>query len=83
VFGAFVITLDLIFSGRAWSFIFGVFASTASSLYGVHHNGLGVVAWTIDFESRPEDAAAVAELVRGAIGAGIAGMEKALLHRPG
>jgi len=42
------------------------------------YDGLGVVAWTIDFESRPEDAAAVADLVRGAIGAGIAGMEEAL-----
>lgn len=38
------------------------------------YDGLGVVVWTIDFESRPEDAAAVAELVRGAI----AGMETAL-----
>lgn len=32
MFGSFVITLDPIFSGLAWSFIFGVFASTAFSL---------------------------------------------------
>lgn len=31
-----------------------------------------------DFESEPEDAASVAELVRGAISAGIDGMEKDL-----
>jgi hypothetical protein len=42
------------------------------------YDGLGVVAWTIDFESQPEDAASVAELVRGAISAGIDGMEKDL-----
>jgi hypothetical protein len=42
------------------------------------YDGLGVVVWTIDFESRPEDAASVAELVRGAISAGIDGMEKDL-----
>ncbi|MGH8548269.1 MAG: efflux RND transporter permease subunit [Methylococcales bacterium] len=33
--GSFVITLDPIFSGLAWSFIFGIFASTAFSLYVV------------------------------------------------
>lgn len=43
------------------------------------YDGFGIVVWTIDFESRPEDAAAVAELVRGAITAGIDGMEQALL----
>lgn len=43
------------------------------------YDGLGIVAWTIEFESRPEDAAAVAELVQGAISAGIDGMEKDLL----
>jgi len=43
------------------------------------YDGLAVVAWTIDFESRPEDATAVAELVHGAIGAGLDGMEKDLL----
>jgi multidrug efflux pump subunit AcrB len=32
VFRSFVITLDPIFSGLAWSFIFGIFASTAFSL---------------------------------------------------
>jgi hypothetical protein len=42
------------------------------------YDGLGVVVWTIDFESQPEDAASVAELVRGAISAGIDGMENDL-----
>jgi hypothetical protein len=42
------------------------------------YDGLGVVVWTIDFESKPEDATAVKELVRGAIGDGIDGMEKDL-----
>jgi hypothetical protein len=37
------------------------------------------VVWTIDFESRPEDAASVQELVHGAISAGIDGMEQDLL----
>jgi multidrug efflux pump subunit AcrB len=32
VFGAWVITLDPVFSGLAWSFIFGIFASTAFTL---------------------------------------------------
>ncbi len=32
MFGSFVITLDPIFAGLAWSFIFGIFASTAFSL---------------------------------------------------
>jgi multidrug efflux pump subunit AcrB len=32
MFGSFVITLDPIFSGLAWSFIFGIFTSTAFSL---------------------------------------------------
>ena len=45
------------------------------------YDGLAVVAWTIDFESKPEDAAAVAELVHGAIGAGLDGMEKDLQAR--
>lgn len=35
LFGSFIITLDPIFSGLAWSFIFGIFASTAFSLYVV------------------------------------------------
>lgn len=43
------------------------------------YDGLAVVVWTIDFESRPEDAAAVAELVHGAISAGLDGMEQDLL----
>lgn len=42
------------------------------------YDGLGVVGWTIDFESKPEDAASVAELVRSAISDGIDGMEKDL-----
>ena len=32
MFGSFVITLDPIFSGLAWSFIFGIFASTSFTL---------------------------------------------------
>jgi multidrug efflux pump subunit AcrB len=32
MFGSFVITLDPVFSGLAWSFIFGIFASTAFTL---------------------------------------------------
>jgi len=32
LFGSWVITLDPIFSGLAWSFIFGIFASTLFSL---------------------------------------------------
>jgi uncharacterized protein YndB with AHSA1/START domain len=43
------------------------------------YDGLGIVAWTIDFESQPEDAASVADIVYGAISAGIDGMEKDLL----
>ena len=35
LFGSLIITLDPIFSGLAWSFIFGIFASTAFSLYVV------------------------------------------------
>lgn len=42
------------------------------------YDGLAIVVWTIDFESQPEDAASVAELVHGAISAGIDGMEKDL-----
>jgi hypothetical protein len=42
------------------------------------YDGLGVVVWTIDFESQPEDTASVAELVHGAISEGIDGMEKDL-----
>lgn len=43
------------------------------------YDGLGIVAWTIDFESQPEDAASVANIVYSAISAGIDGMEKDLL----
>ena len=42
------------------------------------YDGLGIVVWTIEFESKPEDAASVAELVHGAISAGLEGMEKDL-----
>lgn len=42
------------------------------------YDGLAIVAWTIDFESCPENAASVAELVRTAISDGIDGMEKDL-----
>lgn len=45
------------------------------------YDGLGVVVWTIDFESTPENAQSVADIVRGAIGDGIDGMEKDLLSR--
>ena len=42
------------------------------------YDGLGVVVWTIDFESAPENSVSVAELVKGAISDGIDGMEKDL-----
>ncbi len=42
------------------------------------YDGLGVIVWTIDFESTPENSASVAELVKGAITDGIDGMEKDL-----
>lgn len=42
------------------------------------HDGLGVVVWTIDFESTPEDSAPVATLVHDAISTGIDGMEQDL-----
>jgi multidrug efflux pump subunit AcrB len=32
IFGSWVITLDPVFSGLAWSFIFGIFASTMFTL---------------------------------------------------
>jgi hypothetical protein len=43
------------------------------------YDGLGIVVWTIDFESKPEDSSSVAEIVLGAISAGIDGMEKDLM----
>jgi Polyketide cyclase / dehydrase and lipid transport len=43
------------------------------------YDGLGIVAWTIDFESKPEDRASVLELVQGAISVGLDGMETDLL----
>ncbi|MGR9012812.1 MAG: SRPBCC family protein [Gammaproteobacteria bacterium] len=42
------------------------------------YDGLGIVVWTIDFESVPENSVSVAELVKGAISDGIDGMEKDL-----
>jgi hypothetical protein len=43
------------------------------------YDGLAVLVWTIDFESKPEDAQSVADLVKGAIADGIDGMEKDLI----
>jgi len=43
------------------------------------YDGLGIVVWTIDFESKPEDSASVAEIIQSAISAGIDGMEKDLM----
>ena len=43
------------------------------------YDGLGVIVWTIDFDSKPEDVASVCELVRSAIGEGIDGLEIDLL----
>jgi uncharacterized protein YndB with AHSA1/START domain len=43
------------------------------------YDGLGVAVWTIDFESEPENAQSVADLVKGAIGDGLAGMDQDLL----
>ncbi|HEY0267766.1 MAG TPA: SRPBCC family protein [Methyloradius sp.] len=45
------------------------------------YDGLGIVVWTIDFDSKPEDSASVAEIVFGAISAGIDGMEKDLMAK--
>jgi hypothetical protein len=42
------------------------------------YDSLAIVVWTIDFESDAENSASVAELVKGAISAGIDGMEKDL-----
>jgi len=42
------------------------------------YDGLGIVVWTIDFESAPENAVSVAEVVYSAISQGIDGMEKDL-----
>lgn len=44
-------------------------------------DALGVLVWTIDFESTAEDAASVAEVVRSAISDGIDGMERDLLSK--
>lgn len=49
MFGSIVITLDPVFSGLAWSFIFGIFASTGFTLvvvpaiYHLLHRGRGAV----------------------------------------
>ncbi len=45
------------------------------------YDGLGVVVWTIEFESKPEDGPALKDLVQSAIGAGIDGMETDLLKQ--
>jgi hypothetical protein len=42
-----------------------------------------VVVWTVNFESAPEDSAAVAEALRTGIGAGVDGMEDDLQRREG
>lgn len=42
------------------------------------YDALAIVVWTIDFDSAPEDSAAVADLVKNAISDGIDGMEKDL-----
>jgi len=44
------------------------------------YDGLGIVVWTIDFESKPEDSVSVAEIIQSAISAGIDGMEKDLME---
>lgn len=43
------------------------------------YDGFGVVVWTIDFESKPEDSVSVSEIVLSAISSGLDGMEKDLL----
>jgi len=43
------------------------------------YDGLAVVAWTIDFESKPEDAQSITDLIKSAISDGIDGMERDLL----
>lgn len=43
------------------------------------YDGLAVVVWTIDFESKSKDAQVVADLVKRAISDGIDGMNKDLL----
>jgi Polyketide cyclase / dehydrase and lipid transport len=45
------------------------------------YDGYGVVVWTIDFDSKTEDAQSVANVVKGAISDGIDGLEKDLLAR--
>lgn len=45
------------------------------------YDGLGVIVWTIEFESIAEDVVTVAELVHTAISEGIEGMEKNLLSK--
>jgi hypothetical protein len=44
-------------------------------------DSLAVVVWTVDFESEPEASAPVAEILAGAIGAGVDGMETDLRSR--
>ena len=45
------------------------------------YDGLAIVVWTIDFESKSDDAASIAEIVYAAISDGIDGMEKDLMTR--
>lgn len=44
-------------------------------------DGLGVIVWTVDFDSKPEDAQSLADFIRDAISDGIDGMEADLRER--
>jgi uncharacterized protein YndB with AHSA1/START domain len=44
-------------------------------------DSMAVVAWTVDFESRPEVSEAVAKILEAGIGAGVDGMERELRAR--
>lgn len=71
MFGSVVITLDPIFSGLAWSFIFGIFASTAFSLVVVP-----LIYYLIDHRkegSSPAAAQAVWDPVRETVQSGSKG----------
>jgi multidrug efflux pump subunit AcrB len=57
--GSFVITLDPIFSGLAWSFIFGIFASTAFSLVVVP------VIWFLIHRAEPRPVLPAPDEARG------------------
>lgn len=62
MFGSFVITLDPIFSGLAWSFIFGIFASTGFSLVVVP-----LIYYLLERKEVPHDP------IAGGVGAGVSG----------